>query len=216
MLKKTRERKTNKPTFDYPVTIFNSGRNDVKKTLALTILLLLPLFFSTFSNASMTIQPLELTITMNDEFIHGNTLKTISVRNDNNFSVNVSWYVENPTPESWMRSNRTFIPNLSWIDVSPKWSVIEPGDTELFYIYLDVPESEENLDRHWETWVTFNQEPAGGLFNLEQAVRVLIDTPYFIVFDDQIDISIIFIIVFVLIMSIFVVVFLFFRYKKKQ
>ena len=151
---------------------------------------------------------------MDDEFIYGNTSRTISVRNDNDFSVNVSWYVEHPNPESWMRPNRTFIPDLSWVDASPEWCIIEPGDTKLFYIYLDIPESEENLDQHWETWVTFNQDPNEGLFNFEQAVRVLIDTPYFIALGGQIDTSIVSIIIFILITLILVIV-LFFRYVKK-
>lgn len=33
------------------------------------------------------------------------------------------------------------------------------------------------MDKHWETWVTFKAGKLGGFFNLEQAVRVYIDTP---------------------------------------
>lgn len=149
----------------------------MKKTLALIILLFLSLAFSTVCRANIAVQPLELSITMDNEFIHGNTSKKIAITNNNDYSINVTWYLEHPNPISWMRPNKTCIPSLSWIDVNPKWCIVLPDDSVAFYIYLDVPESEEHLEQHWETWVTFKQEPGGGIFNQEHAVRVYIDTP---------------------------------------
>jgi len=149
----------------------------MKKTLAFIILLLLPLVFSTVCRASITVHPLELSITMDNEFIHGNTSKKITITNNNDYNINVSWYLEHPNPISWMRPNKTCIPSLSWIDANPEWCNVLPDDSVAFYIYLDVPENEEHLEQHWETWVTFKQELTGGIFDQEHAVRVYIDTP---------------------------------------
>ena len=152
----------------------------MKKTLAVSLLLLLPIFFSTFSNATMTVHPLELTITMDNEFVHGNTSKKITITNNNDYSFNVTWYLEHPTPISYLRPNRTFISDLSWIDVEPKWIVIPPASDRMFYIHLNIPENEELLDQHWEIWVTFQldeHKTGGGIFEYEYAIRVYIDTP---------------------------------------
>jgi len=134
------------------------------------------LLCSTVSKASINVQPLEISIVMDDDFIHGNTFKKITVTNNNADSFNVTWYIEHPTPISKLRPNRTYMPNLSWIDVEPKWAVIPSKGSEAFYIYLDAPENDELRDQHWETWVTFRTGKQGS-FNFEQAIRVYIDTP---------------------------------------
>ncbi|UCD14077.1 MAG: hypothetical protein JSW60_01290 [Thermoplasmatales archaeon] len=152
----------------------------MKKTLTLPILLLLSLFFSTFGNATITFDPLELKIKMDNEFIHGNTSKNITITNNNNYNINVTWYLEHPNPISYLRPNRTFIPDLSWVDVEPKWLVISPASAAMFYIHLDIPENKELLDQHWEAWVTFQLDEhngGGDIFEYEYATRVYIDTP---------------------------------------
>ncbi|EMR75315.1 hypothetical protein MBGDF03_00755 [Thermoplasmatales archaeon SCGC AB-540-F20] len=148
----------------------------MKKTLAVSLLLLLPLFFSTFSNATMTVHPLELTITMDNEFVHGNTSKKITITNNNDYSVNFTWYLDHPLPES-IRANKTNIPSLSWITLEPKYRIAQPGDSVFFYIRLNIPESYENLNQYWEVWPSFKQNKSQGMFNFEQAVRLYIDTP---------------------------------------
>jgi hypothetical protein len=115
---------------------------------------------------------------MDNEFMHGNTSKKITITNNNNNSSNISWYLEHPEPISWMRHNKTCISSLSWIDLDPKWCIVQPDDSVSFYIYLDVPESEDHLEQHWETWVTFKEKyPEGASMQEEHAVRVYIDTP---------------------------------------
>ncbi|UCF12617.1 MAG: hypothetical protein JSW06_11395 [Thermoplasmatales archaeon] len=153
----------------------------MKKTPVLLILLLLSLFSSAFANATIVVDPLELMIRLDNEFIHGNTSKNITIINKNDYSINVTWYLEHPNPISYLRPNRTFIPDLSWVNVEPKWLVIPPASAALFYIQLNIPEIEELLDQHWETWVTFQLDEnngGGGVFEYEYAIRVYIDTPY--------------------------------------
>jgi hypothetical protein len=143
------------------------------------------LLCSTVSKASISVQPLEISIVMDDDFIHGNTFKKITVINNKADSFNVTWYIEHPNPPSSIRPNRTFIPDLSWIYVEPKWAVIPSKGSEAFYIYLDVPENDELRDQHWEAWVTFKAGKQGD-FNFEHAIRVYIDTPGKIIdADDQ-------------------------------
>ncbi len=153
----------------------------MKKTSVLPILLLTSLFFSTLGNATIAVDPLELTITMDKEFILDNTSKKITITNNNDYSINVTWYLEHPNPNSYLRPHRTFIPDLSWVDLEPKWLVIPPASAGMFYIYLGIPKKEELLDQHWETWVTFQldeHKTDGGVFEYEYAIRVYIDTPY--------------------------------------
>jgi len=148
------------------------------------------LLCSTVSKASISIQPAELSIVMDDDFIHGNTFKKITVTNNNADSFNVTWYIEHPDPISKIRPNRTCMPNLSWIDVEPKWAVLPSKGSEAFYICLDVPENDELRDQHWEVWVTFKtgkQTGKQGTINIEQAIRVCIDTPGKIIDTDDQD-----------------------------
>ncbi|MBU0498054.1 MAG: hypothetical protein KKC68_07720 [Candidatus Thermoplasmatota archaeon] len=149
----------------------------MKKTLPIISLLLITLISLPICSANITVHPRELSITMTNDFIHGNTSKTIEVQNHDNYNINISWYLEHPNPPSWIRPNKTTIPNLSWIDVKPRWITASPMDTVSFYIHLNVSENEENLNQQWETWITFYQETSEGLFNQEYAVRMYIDTP---------------------------------------
>jgi len=150
----------------------------MKKIFPLILLLILSLMFSMVCRADIAVQPLELSITMVNEFIHGNTSKKITITNNNDYNTNISWYLEHPDPISWIRSNKTCIPSLSWVDLDPKWCIVQPDDSVSFYIYLDVPESEDHLEQHWETWVTFKEKyPEGVSMQEEHAVRVYIDTP---------------------------------------
>ena len=136
----------------------------MKKTLVLSIILSLILFLSMVGKSTINFDPLELQITMENEFIQGNTSKDITITNNNDYSINATWYLEHPNPDSYLRPNRTLIPDLSWVDVEPKWMVIPPSGIARFYILLDIPENKELLDQQWETWVTFQLDDnnAGG------------------------------------------------------
>lgn len=149
----------------------------MKKTVSLMIIILFLLMLIPICKGEFIVQPREISIIMDNEFIHGNTSKKIIITNNNDYSTNFSWYLEHPNPISWMRPNKTFIPSLSWIDLNPKWYIIPPDDSVSFYIYLYVPESKDHLKQHWETWVTFKKEYQESIFNQEHAVRIYIDTP---------------------------------------
>jgi hypothetical protein len=152
----------------------------MKKTFAIFLIIILLLFFSKGVYASISVNPPELLISMTDEFIHGNTSKRIDVSNNFDYNFNITWYKEHPNPIDWMRPNRSFIPDLSWIYMEPQWFEIPSNSTGSFYIYLDIPKEDENYEQHWETWVTFKkgiQEQGGGFFNQEYAIRIYVDTP---------------------------------------
>ena len=152
----------------------------MKKTLILSIILLITLFLPMLGKSTVTFDPLELHITMENKFIQGNTSRNITIINNNNYSINTTWYIENPNPASYLRPNRTLIPDLSWVHVEPKWMTIPPSDIGKFYIFLYIPENKEILDKHWEVWVTFqldDNDAGGEIFEREYAIRVYIDTP---------------------------------------
>lgn len=148
-------------------------------------LIFFTVIFIQVCSGNIGVYPLEVSIPMNEGFIWGNSSKKITIENNGDQSVNVSWYLENPDPIDWMRTNRTTIPNLFWIDAEPKWCIITPHKSKAFYIYLYVPKLEENVQQHWETWITFKQESSEGIFNQEYAVRVYVDTPTEIAFNNQ-------------------------------
>jgi len=141
--------------------------------------LLIIFIFSLLSSAAcagISVSPLELIIAMDDQFIVGNTGKTITVFNTDNQEFNVTWYIENPTPASYLRANKTFMPNLSWVDVEPQWIVLPPNGKGTFTLFSTIPDRTELYDQHWEVWVTFKSGQQG-MFAFEHAVRVYIDTP---------------------------------------
>jgi hypothetical protein len=147
----------------------------MKKILTLTSFFLLLLFCSSTCQGNFGVQPRELSITMNDEFIQGNTLKSIKITNPNDYDINISWYLDHPSSDL-IRPNKTLIPDFSWIDLKPQWQIISANSNAIFYIFLNIPENEENLNHNWETWVTFKQEKKQ-FINIENAVRLYIDTP---------------------------------------
>ena len=149
----------------------------MKKAVMLMLIILFLFMLIPICKGNFFVQPREISITMNNEFVHGNTSKKIIITNNNNYSTKISWYIEHPNPISWMRPNKTFIPSLSYINLNPKWYIIPPNNIISFYIYLDIPESKEHLKQHWETWVTFKEEYQESIFNQEHSVRVYIDTP---------------------------------------
>ena len=142
----------------------------MKKILYLILIIFLSSQIFPLCKADVNVYPLEITITMNEEFLSGNTSKKIVVSNNNDFIYNSTWYIEHPNPISWLRPNKTFIPDLSWINVDPNWIRISPNEIGEFYIHLNIPETKENLNQHWETWITFKEgksNESGGFINQE-------------------------------------------------
>lgn len=151
-------------------------RSCMKKILGLSSLLfLLLLVCFPICKANFDLQPRELFVTMNDEFIQGNTSKSVRIINPNDENINISWYIDHPTLDL-IRENRTKIPSLSWISLEPQWQIIPPKSNAIFYIYLDIPKQQKNLNQHWEIWPVFKQEESQ-FFNWEHTVRLYIDTP---------------------------------------
>ena len=150
-------------------------KNVILTALVIILISMIPSF--TCTAQKVLIEPYEMWITMNQEFIKGNTTKAIIIKNNKDEKMNFTWYIENPSPAS-KRQNRTSIANLSWVDVEPKWCDTLPGDKAYFYIYLNIPETMENLNQSWEIWVTF-ELGGNGLINYEHTVRIYIDTPNF-------------------------------------
>jgi len=141
----------------------------------LIILFSFLLIFTSSCLANFNVQPREISIIMNENFIYGNTTKMIIITNNNDENINISWYLDNPT-QDLIRENKTLIPSLSWISIEPKWQIIAPFGSARFYIILKIPEEKENFNQHWETWPVFKQEETQ-FFNWEHAVRLYIDTP---------------------------------------
>jgi len=143
------------------------------------LLLLFFLFFTISCQANVLVEPAELTITITDNFLQENTSTNITILNDNNYTINVTWYLEHPNPSTLLRPNRTLIENLTWIHVTPFWHIVNPHAIASFSIFLTIPKRNDLFNQHWETWVTFTPhgEYDHSVFSQEYAIRVYIDTP---------------------------------------
>ena len=157
-----------------------------KKTLLLILILFLFFTSASICKATFNVAPRELSITMEDDFINGNTSQIITVNNPGENSTNISWYIDHPEPISSMRPDKTTIPDLSWINVEPQWQIIPPDESATFYIYLDIPEDKEYFNQNWESWITFKREKQE-FINIEVAVRLYIDTPLELITDNDQD-----------------------------
>lgn len=152
----------------------------MKKTIILVILLIILIQNTQFSKANITVSPAELTIKIDDIKIDGNTTKKITITNNNSYTFNITWYLEHPNPTAWIRPNKTEIPNLNWITITPKYKKISPYNKTSFYIYLNLPYDPSIKNKHWESWITFKQGTDNnqtGFINVENAVRIYIDIP---------------------------------------
>jgi hypothetical protein len=150
----------------------------MNRTFSLFFLVLL-LFLTGSCHANVIVEPAELTFVLTDNFLQENTSANITILNDNNYTINVTWYLEHPNPSSLLRPNRTFIENLSWIHVTPTWQLVDSYEKRSFSISLVIPPQANLFDQHWESWVTFtpHTDHSTGVFSQEYAVRIYIDTP---------------------------------------
>jgi hypothetical protein len=146
----------------------------MRKSYVILLFLLAILFCTSNCKANFSVTPREISIIMKDEFIQGNTSKKIIIANNIEENINISWYIDNPT-QDLIRENKTLVPNLSWIKIEPKWKIIPPNGSSIFYIFLDIPNLKENYNKHWESWPVFKQEESQ-FFNWEHAIRLYIDT----------------------------------------
>jgi hypothetical protein len=150
----------------------------MKNTATLvSVILLFFLVMVPISKADVAVSPTELYLTMTDTYIEGNTTKKITVTNHYSHDISVKVWMMHPDITEWMRPNRTFIENISWITIEPS-ELSVPSDTSAnFYIYLTIPNETKNQTyyEHWETWAALKIVNA----SLKEGylVRVYIDTP---------------------------------------
>ncbi|KYK21625.1 hypothetical protein AYK24_08830 [Thermoplasmatales archaeon SG8-52-4] len=186
----------------------------MKKSLSLLFIFTLLFISFPICKANFNVFPRELSITMNNELIKGNTSKRVLIANNIDENINVSWYIDNPTLDI-IRENRTIIPDLNWISIEPEWQEIPPDGNAYFYIYLNIPKIPQNFDQHWEVWPTFKQDETQ-FINLEHTVRLYIDTPANIESDNEGFIFDFYIIILVIIFIIIIFVILLFIFKKRN
>lgn len=155
----------------------------MKKVTFFFFIIILIIHFSNPAIASLKIWPGKLTITMPEGYTKEPITYFIEANNHYNYSVNAYTRIENPAIEQ-LSKNFTYLPNLSWITITPESLYLPPKSTGKFKISLDIPENEKSLqyNKSWETWVIISSsEPegiAGGVaIHVEIAVKLFINTP---------------------------------------
>ncbi|MEF8879348.1 MAG: hypothetical protein V5A64_03015 [Candidatus Thermoplasmatota archaeon] len=147
------------------------------KKQILIITAILTILLCNSGSASFVLEPAETQINLTHDYQPGNTTRKISIYNNKEEQLNVTWYKEHPYQPT-RKKDRTNISNLSWIDVTPSWQEIFPHNKTNFYIHLNIPKNYSFKGEKWEVWVTFkiNSEGQDNL-KVEQVAKILIDTP---------------------------------------
>jgi len=166
-------------------TVSEEKNNIMKRmfVISLTVLFLLFSLSSIISKADVFVSPAEISISIEDDFIDGNTSKKITVTNRYSHNISVKAWMIHPDITEWMRQNRTFIENLSWITIEPSQRVIPANSSAKFYIHLAIPNETKNqtYDKHWEIWAALKMGDASGsntaIFGEGYLVRVYVDAP---------------------------------------
>ena len=198
----------------------------MKNMCALVGLILM--FFMVFiplCKSDIVVSPAEISLVIDDMFIGGNTTKKITVTNLYSYNISVKAWMVNPDIIEWMRPNRTFIDNITWIKVEPSDMIVPSNSTADFYIYLSVPNETKNqtYDKHWETWAAFKIDAVPGevssIFKEGYWVRVYVDTPREPVVSDNLMLFLskfLFYILLVVIVAVLLIVVLYRRKKKNK
>jgi hypothetical protein len=175
---------------------------------------------STFSKAEEAyVSPAEISITMKDGYIEGNTTQKISVINNYSYNVSVTAWMKHPDPSSDMRTSRTFIENLSWITINPSKQIIPVDGRADFYINITIPKEKQNesLGKNWETWAALKIDDASGygtsLIDVGYLIRVYTDTPPLKVMGSK-NLLLYYTLIAVIIALVSAIVFLLFKKKK--
>lgn len=127
--------------------------------------------------------PAKLTITMPEGFPEETIKYTIQVNNLNSYVINVSATVDNPIPHR-LKKNYTFIPDLSWVEITPDLLYIPPHESAFFEILINIPDEEKPLhyNERWEVWAVVSEvknEALPGTIDTatKLAIRFFIHTP---------------------------------------
>ena len=83
----------------------------MKKSCLIILFFSILLIFTSSSSANFSVKPRELSIIMKDDLIFGNASKMVFVTNNIEESINISWYLDNPS-QDLIRENKTLIPSL--------------------------------------------------------------------------------------------------------
>ncbi len=108
--------------------------------------------------------------------------KKISVTNPENHEVTVTVDVKHPLANR-IHENYSYIPDLSWVKVTPEILDIPPKSTGFFTVHIDIPEKQrsQHYNEKWEVWVIFNEKLSGGKnqsnIRLSLASKIRINTP---------------------------------------
>lgn len=141
---------------------------NTKKSLIIFLILLFSVLISINGQASYFV-PAEITIKTDGSL---QSSKEISVYNNDNKALNVSWYLEK-TPQSYLKKNKSNLPDHTWINITPKFQKIQPKETAIFKIKISIPNEISNYNKKWMVWLTFKTDSTTN----EQVTTLLINTP---------------------------------------
>ena len=155
-----------------------------KTTFFILILLLISIFIvatpeSVKSNIQLWPAKLEIEISNypDDEIQY----KKISITNPEKHEVTVRVDMEHP-PAHRIHENYSYIPDLSWVKVTPEILDIPPKSTGFFTVHIDIPKKQRSrhYNEKWEVWAIFNEKIDGKKqsdIRLAIASKIRITTP---------------------------------------
>ena len=149
----------------------------MKKSIIILVTFILFICFSTVSQAGVRVSPAELSMNIDDCTEDGHFSGRITI----NISVTAS--VKHPDIVEWMRADRTYIKNLSWISVEPSYQVISSGNSSYCYVNISIPKKfvDDCVNQRWESWAAFKIGDPTGATNSSlregYLIRVYVNTP---------------------------------------
>ena len=159
--------------------------SSVKKIsiLFISIIIIISCFSMISCGRGIKIWPGKMWIEVNRWYDEGTDVDraTISVTNVETFDIRVRVTLDNPAKEV-VEEGYSYIPELSWLKVTPQEFIVPAESTKEVEIKLEVPEGEQQdyYNEKWETWIVVSTPPEpGGAFNIQTnlAAKLFIETP---------------------------------------
>lgn len=171
------------------------------------------------SSGGISIWPGKLTITMHDEYPEEEIRYEIEVNNLNQYEINVTATAENPALHN-LKDNYTFIPDLSWVSITPEILHIPSKESRFLEVNIFIPDEEKSLyyDEHWHICAVVSENndrspPGSTVILTELAVNFFIINPPS---KSTMEIQNVYILLAIIISVIITIITFFYAKKKKK
>lgn len=156
------------------------------RRVAITFLVLLTLLSISLIpisvQGSISLWPAKLNMSISEYPSEEIQYNKIRITNPHNYEIQVVSDIQNPSLDNLIDSY-SYIPNLSWVKVSPNLLTIPANSYDYFTLTVDIPEDEKplHLNEKWEVHLLVCRKIGSNdgnlIINLKLTSKILIHTP---------------------------------------